>query len=547
MLADTNQNIKHERVWDPLVRLFHWSLVAAFATAWWGKGEAWIHEGAGEIVLILIICRAVWGIIGTGAARFENFIHGPKSVTRYLVSILLSKPKHYVGHNPAGAAMIGLMLLTLAVTTTSGILMSTTALWGNPSMERIHGAAAYAMLFLIAGHLLGVLAAALQHRENLVLSMITGKKWVPADTAPYLGTVKLGDKRVFLAVAMVITAAGIWQGSTSILNASVWRMHKTVAAELVKLDCADATVQMPGIQVYPTVAVNYVIASQALSEFEVFTLTAQQALEKRPTVDFSAIRKWCDDLRSGLARKDTNIAAEATASLASIDTEEIEAPTTVIPATDIPLPEFPALAMSAPDFSHSLDLPEPAPVPLRKMSSATEAISRMGIDPVAFLPISVEVSRTAADVTEQRQSVVPKKPATKIVKVKLVNPETIPVEKRKRVVAKKRLRRSISQVTDNDSRENGSTRTSSGSTDRGTKRGSDGNTGSTGDTTKGISGSGYSNGGSSGGASSGNGSSGSGSKGNSGSRNSGSGSGNSGNSNSGSGSGNSGRGGGDDD
>jgi cytochrome b len=160
--------MKNERVWDPLVRLFHWSLVAAFATAWWGRGETVIHETAGKVVICLIIFRAVWGLIGPASARFENFIAGPKATLAYVLDILRGKPAHHIGHNPAGAAMIGLMLLTIAATAASGVLMTTTALWGNAWIEWIHGTSAYLTLLLIAAHLLGILAAAIQHHENLV-------------------------------------------------------------------------------------------------------------------------------------------------------------------------------------------------------------------------------------------------------------------------------------------------------------------------------------------------------------------------------------------
>jgi cytochrome b len=202
IVTGTGQITKRERVWDPLVRLFHWSLVGAFVTAWFGRGEAIVHETAGEIVLALIVLRVVWGIIGPGSARFEMFIRGPKETFNYLLAILRGNPEHFAGHNPAGAAMIVLMLATLALTTLSGILMSTTALWGNSSIEWIHGTSAYLMLILIAGHLCGVILASLQHRENLPLAMVTGRKKVPVSVPPIWArrTLVLGEwhMRLFL-------------------------------------------------------------------------------------------------------------------------------------------------------------------------------------------------------------------------------------------------------------------------------------------------------------------------------------------------------------
>jgi cytochrome b len=285
--------VKNERVWDPLVRLFHWSLVAAFATAWWGRGEAVIHETAGNVVIGLIIFRAVWGLIGPGSARFENFIAGPKATLVYVIAILRGKPAHYIGHNPAGAAMIGLMLLTIAATAASGVLMTTTALWGNAWIEWIHGTSAYLMLFLIAGHLLGILAAAIQHRENLVWSMITGWKWVPEDTLPYLGNLKLTLRRSAQALLVVLLGIGIWTGSTTLLNASVWRLHKTFSASLTKAGCETAKVNGPRIEVHPALGFHYDIDLGNGRAMLVKSVSATHAFQRRPDIALDDLTRHC--------------------------------------------------------------------------------------------------------------------------------------------------------------------------------------------------------------------------------------------------------------
>ncbi len=290
-------DVKRERVWDPFVRLFHWSLVAAFATAWWVRDEAWIHEGAGKIVLLLIVARTVWGLIGTGSARFENFMRRPATVIKYVASIIRGKPEHFVGHNPAGAAMIGAMLLTLAATTISGILMSTTALWGNAWVELVHGTAAYAMLFLIAGHVLGVLAAAMQHHENLLWSMISGRKTVPVDVPPFLGKAKFKARPLLLSLTFISLVAGTWIGTTTVLNASVWRLHKTITAELAKNDCETTEVSQPRVDIFGPMAVRYDINFSGNVRQETFSLTPGLALSKRPELDFSALVKRCDEVK----------------------------------------------------------------------------------------------------------------------------------------------------------------------------------------------------------------------------------------------------------
>lgn len=116
---------KQVKVWDPLVRIFHWSLVLAFAAAYL-TGEEWhdweeVHEFGGYAALGLILFRIVWGFIGSQHARFSDFLYGPKAVVAYLKSLLTTHPKHYLGHNPAGGWMIILLMLGVLATGISGL------------------------------------------------------------------------------------------------------------------------------------------------------------------------------------------------------------------------------------------------------------------------------------------------------------------------------------------------------------------------------------------------------------------------------------------
>ncbi len=289
---------KSERIWDPLVRLFHWSLVVAFATAWLGRGEAFVHDTAGKIVFGLIIFRTVWGVIGTGAARFDTFLRGPRATLAYVYDIVRGRPAHYSGHNPAGAAMIIMMMLALTVTTASGILMTTTKLWGNGTIEFIHGQSANLMLVLIAGHLLGVLAASLQHRENLAVSMVTGWKSVPPDTLPYHGNVRWSARHLFLAVLIIGGSLGIWQASTFALNASYWRMEKIIAAKAKQAGCTVVHTTGPEIVVHPHIEFRYATFLVGKAEAVEIPVSGRLVMERKPDAHFPALSAACEHFKA---------------------------------------------------------------------------------------------------------------------------------------------------------------------------------------------------------------------------------------------------------
>lgn len=197
MTNDVNNSIstvKHRNeisVWDPLIRFFHWSLVAAFFIAYITEEDfLTIHSWAGYLILGLLLVRVIWGFIGTKHARFKDFVFRPKHIVQFLKDTLSLKAKRYVGHNPAGGAMVVLLILSLLITTFSGLIIfgieesqGPLASWLSGTshsigdiFEEIHEFFANFTLFLVGVHVLGVLVESLIHRENLVSSMINGKK-----------------------------------------------------------------------------------------------------------------------------------------------------------------------------------------------------------------------------------------------------------------------------------------------------------------------------------------------------------------------------------
>ena len=164
------------RVWDPLVRIFHWSLVVLFTAAWLTGDEVdWLHERLGYAIIGLVAIRVVWGFVGTRHARFSDFICGPSKVVSHLAEMIHFRARRYLGHNPAGGAMVVALLAMLATTTGTGILMTGVypkAHW----LEEVHEVAANLTLILVGLHIAGVVLASFEHRENLVKAMFTGRK-----------------------------------------------------------------------------------------------------------------------------------------------------------------------------------------------------------------------------------------------------------------------------------------------------------------------------------------------------------------------------------
>ncbi len=207
------------KVWDPLVRIGHWTIVIGFFTAYLTGDELLgLHVWAGYAVAIAVVLRLLWGFVGTKHARFSNFVTSPRAVFKYLAGIRSGSAKRYLGHNPAGAAMILALLFSLTITTVSGMALlaveddrgplagiisaqtendqsSTSSVQlergddereeyddderGEGSeelLEGVHSAFTYLTLMLIALHIIGVVASSRVHKENLVAAMITGRK-----------------------------------------------------------------------------------------------------------------------------------------------------------------------------------------------------------------------------------------------------------------------------------------------------------------------------------------------------------------------------------
>ncbi len=202
------------RVWDPLVRIGHWVVVAGFFVAYFTEDDLLLlHAWAGYLVGGVVVLRVVWGFVGTRHARFADFVYRPRTVVSYFLDMLAFRARRYLGHSPAGGAMAVVLLLMLAATVFSGLMAyaveenrgplapyvaQTTVQLVPPARadddgdedsreanggekrseiwEDLHEVLSNITLVFIFLHIGGVALASFAHRENLVRAMITGDK-----------------------------------------------------------------------------------------------------------------------------------------------------------------------------------------------------------------------------------------------------------------------------------------------------------------------------------------------------------------------------------
>jgi cytochrome b len=170
------------KVWDPVVRILHWTLVASIGATWFtGEPTIDLHRQAGYAALGAVFIRCTWGIVGTEHARFRHFVRSAAAVRRYALDVAQGRESRYIGHNPLGGWMVCALLLGVGLVGLTGWLYTLDAFWGLAWLEWLHRSLAWSLLALIALHVAGVIYTGWRHRENLVAAMLTGRKSRPPD------------------------------------------------------------------------------------------------------------------------------------------------------------------------------------------------------------------------------------------------------------------------------------------------------------------------------------------------------------------------------
>ena len=165
------------KVWDPFVRLFHWSLVSCVLLNQFilEAGET-AHEWTGYLASALVLARVLWGFVGSRHARFADFFPTPGRLYRHFKALSQGQHPQYAGHNPLGALMmLALMAVVLGLGVT-GFLQTTDTFWGEEWLQDLHEVLGSALIALAGLHAAAAIIMGRIERTNLVAAMVTGVK-----------------------------------------------------------------------------------------------------------------------------------------------------------------------------------------------------------------------------------------------------------------------------------------------------------------------------------------------------------------------------------
>lgn len=211
-------------VWDLPTRLFHWLLVALVANAWltykFGDIGMYWHKWNGYALLVLLLFRIIWGIIGSSTARFRDFVRGPARVISYL-----REGGPSLGHNPAGGWSVIAMLALLTMQAVAGLFATDDIIVSGPlkflvssdtasALSNLHRQGYYILLALVALHVAALLFYRFVKRDNLILPMITGYKQasqVPAGSRAHWQPAWLALLVTVLAALFIWFIINVWR------------------------------------------------------------------------------------------------------------------------------------------------------------------------------------------------------------------------------------------------------------------------------------------------------------------------------------------------
>lgn len=166
---------KQEFIWDPIIRLFHWSVAFAFLMNFLvlEEGET-PHRWVGYYILFALVMRFIWGFCGPKNARFKDFLPTPSGIKQHLALIRQRKFEKSSGHNALGGLMIFALLFGLLLTGLSGWMMGLDLFWGEKWVKEVHELMSGTVMTLVVIHVVVVVFISSIGPSNLIKQMITG-------------------------------------------------------------------------------------------------------------------------------------------------------------------------------------------------------------------------------------------------------------------------------------------------------------------------------------------------------------------------------------
>ena len=121
----TTTDAPRPRRWDAVVRVTHWSIVAAIlANAIFTDAGSSTHVWVGYALAAILALRLLWGLIGPSEARFSAFPPSPRAAIAHIREILAGDKRHHSSHNPLGALMVYAIWSCLLVIIVTGVAMA---------------------------------------------------------------------------------------------------------------------------------------------------------------------------------------------------------------------------------------------------------------------------------------------------------------------------------------------------------------------------------------------------------------------------------------
>lgn len=210
--------VRDVTVWDPLLRLTHWSFALLVPAMWYtAENSQWgLHRRLGLVLLGLLAFRVLWGFLGPQTARFASFVKGPRTVIAYLRG-QWTQASHHIGHSPLGGwSTLALIAAMLAQVTMglfagdpydgmTGPLNPLVGVMTADTITRLHETFFWVLGGLVALHLSAITFYAVKG-DDLLSPMIGG------DRPPIAGVSGIGPMPWVRAILAIALAAGfaVW-------------------------------------------------------------------------------------------------------------------------------------------------------------------------------------------------------------------------------------------------------------------------------------------------------------------------------------------------